>query len=109
MSTPSSSNPKRSMANWNLQAILSDLKEAWRLIRDPSVPTILKLLLPGAAFLYFIWPLDIPGPFDDIAILVLALRFFVQLASPNPTSAPPPSAPPEDANTIDTTWRVIKS
>jgi len=97
------------MSNWNLQAILSDLKEAWRLIRDPSVPTILKLLLPGAAVLYFIWPLDIPGPFDDIAILILALRFFVQLASPSPTSAPPPSAPPEDANTIDTTWRVIKN
>ena len=107
----SESTPKRSMANWNLQAILRDLSAAWRLFWDPKVPMVLKLLLPVAALLYWVWPLDlIPGiPIDDIAVLILALRLFVQLASPNPTNAPPPSAPPEDANTIDTTWRVIKN
>ena len=107
----SASTPKRSMANWNLQAILRDLGAAWRLFWDPKVPVALKLLLPVAALLYWVWPLDlIPGiPLDDIAILILALRLFVQMASPNPTSTPPRPTPEEDANTIDTTWRVIKN
>jgi uncharacterized membrane protein YkvA (DUF1232 family) len=106
----SATTPRRSMGNWNLQAILRDLGVAWRLFWDPKVPVMLKLLLPVAAVIYWIWPIDlIPGiPLDDIAILILALRLFVQFASPD-TPPPPAATPPnDDDNTIDTTWRVIK-
>ncbi|RIK33040.1 MAG: hypothetical protein DCC55_35710 [Chloroflexi bacterium] len=98
------------MANWNLQAILRDLGAAWRLFWDPKVPALLKLLLPVAAVLYWVWPIDlIPGiPLDDIAILILALRLFVQVASPATPAPSAPSASADDENTIDTTWRVIK-
>ena len=106
----STSAPKRSMSNWNLQAILQDLSRAWQLFWDPRVPAVLKLVLPIAALVYWIWPFDLmPGiPLDDIAVLVLALRLFVQLASPTPTATPPPPTPAEDEQTIETSWRVIK-
>ena len=87
----SASTRKSSMSNWNFQAILQDMSRAWRLFWDPKVPVALKIVLPIAALVYWIFPIDlIPGiPLDDIAILVLALRLFVQLASPKPTAAPP--------------------
>ena len=60
---------------WNLSSIVRDVGIAWRLFWDPSVPSLLKLLLPVLALIYWISPLDlIPGPFDDIAILLLAAR-----------------------------------
>ena len=107
---------KRSLRNWNLQAIVHDLGVAWRLLWDPKVPNGLKLLLPLAAFLYMVSPLDLLplNPIDDIAVLVLALRLFVQFATSN--QPPPastsanawqPSSGDDDENTIETTWRVI--
>lgn len=98
------------MANWNLQAILRDLGAAWRLFWDPKVPVLFKLLLPVAAMIYWVWPIDlIPGiPLDDIAVLILALRLFVQLASPSTPPSPAATPANDDDNTIDTTWRVIK-
>ncbi len=47
------------------------------------MPFNLKLMLPIAAVLYWLWPLDLmPGlPFDDIAVLFFALTFFVKLAN----------------------------
>lgn len=67
---------------WNLFALWRDVRIAWRLIWDPSVPALLKICIPFLAFLYFLWPLDLmPGlPFDDIAIMLLATRLFVRLA-----------------------------
>lgn len=105
---------KGSLGNWNLQVIMRDLATAWRLLWDPRVPGLLKLLLPGAALLYWIFPIDLmPGlPFDDIAVLVLALRLFVQLAPAGARNADNPQAQPnrsDDENTIDTTWRVVDS
>jgi uncharacterized membrane protein YkvA (DUF1232 family) len=111
-----SSTSRSSMRNWNPEAVMRDLGQAWRLFWDPKVPAALKLLLPVAALLYWVFPLDlIPGiPLDDIAILILALRLFVQMASPQPTAQPnqPGSrqstyTAADDANTIDTTWRVV--
>jgi uncharacterized membrane protein YkvA (DUF1232 family) len=98
------------MSNWNFQAIQKDMAKAWRLFWDPKVPLALKIVLPIAALVYWIFPIDlIPGiPLDDIAILVLALRLFVQLASPKPAAAPPAPTPDDDENTIETSWRVIK-
>jgi hypothetical protein len=96
---------------------------AWRLLWDPRVPTILKLALPLLAVVYWLSPLDLlPGlPFDDIAVLLVALRMFVSLAPQqsvndafnggpsaggNPAGQPPRRGE-DDQNVIDTTWRVL--
>lgn len=107
--------PNRGLSNWNLQAILRDIGAAWRLLFDPKVPTMLKLLLPVAALIYWISPIDLLplNPIDDIAVMILALRFFVQLASPpqaqpDTTSQAHSTRPDDDENVIDTTWRIVK-
>jgi uncharacterized membrane protein YkvA (DUF1232 family) len=115
------SRPSYRPNGWNLSAILSDLQMSWRLVRDPAVPTLLKLLLPVLAILYFISPLDLlPGlVFDDIAVLILAARLFVSMApqasvnrayyGDNPSTSGRPRQPDgeDDGEVIDTTWRVI--
>lgn len=99
---------------WNLTSLMRDITTAWRLLQDPQVSGLLKLLLPIAALVYFISPFDLlPGPFDDAVVLFVALRLFLQMAptealrnaqaSANPTT----SSKPDDDNTIDTTWRVV--
>lgn len=103
----------------SLSGILRDLAVSWRLLLDPAVPGLLKLVLPVLALIYWISPLDlIPGmPFDDIAILLLAARLFVSLAprdsvnraySGRRNPSPPNSQPDEDdGEIIDTTWRIV--
>jgi uncharacterized membrane protein YkvA (DUF1232 family) len=108
----SSPKTKSSMRNWNPEAVLRDLATAWRLFWDPKVPSMLKFLLPIAALVYWFFPIDLLpfNPIDDIALLILALRLFVQMASPAPAtqaSGPGRQSSTDDANTIDTTWRVI--
>ena len=105
--------------NGGFLGLFRDIGVAWRLLWDPAVPGLLKLVLPILALVYWFSPLDlIPGmPFDDIAILLLAARLFVSLAPQdsvrnaytrrsNPT--PPNSRPSEDdGDVIDTTWRIV--
>jgi uncharacterized membrane protein YkvA (DUF1232 family) len=60
---------------------------AWRLLNDGRVPGWVKLI-PFAGLLYFLSPIDlIPdlmlpglGEVDDVVILLLALKMFVDLA-----------------------------
>ncbi len=110
-------NPAGSAGGWTFGSLLRDLTVAWRLLWDPRVPGMLKLMLPVLALVYFISPLDLlPGlPFDDIAVLLVAARLFVAL-SPRASvddafsgrrPAAPPRTRPDDADVIDTTWRVV--
>lgn len=100
---------------WGLSSIMRDFGQAWRLVRDPQVPTVMKLLLPVAAVLYFLWPLDLmPGlPFDDIAILIVALRVFVQLTEQMQNRAGGTNYENQQRHnstaeqTIETSWRVV--
>ncbi len=110
--------PRR--GGWSLAALLRDGIVAWRLLRDPTVPGLLKLLLPGLALLYMLWPVDLMPllPFDDIAIVLLATRLFVNLAPRESVERavygekPPPRRPKpqrrDEPQVIDTTWRVLK-
>src|SRR5687767_5032800 len=115
--------PRQSMPNgWNWTTILRDLVATWRLLWDPSVPALLKLMLPFLALIYVISPLDFMPlmPFDDIAVVMLAARLFVALAprdsverafgggstAPNASRQAPPRQ--ENGEVIETTWRVIK-
>ncbi|MCB0132619.1 MAG: hypothetical protein KDD78_17275 [Caldilineaceae bacterium] len=108
---------KSTTGGWNLSAIASDMATAGRLLFNPQVPTALKVLLPMAALVYWISPIDLlPGlPFDDIALMVLALRMFVQLA-PDAAKSGMHSAAGDsgrsaetnyDGDVVDTTWSVV--
>lgn len=103
--------------------IFDQMTQAGKLVFDGRVPFSLKLMLPIAAILYWLWPLDLmPGlPFDDLAVLFIALTFFVQLANQaiekqaqqqqqynagSGAQANPGAANSTDV--VDTTWRVIE-
>lgn len=72
-----------------LGGLVRQARLAWRLFRDSRVPTWVKLV-PLAGVLYFLSPVDlIPdfmlpglGEVDDIVILFLAAKLFVDLAPP---------------------------
>jgi uncharacterized membrane protein YkvA (DUF1232 family) len=70
---------------WNLSDLIRDIVLAWRLMGDPQVSGLLKLLLPVMALVYWISPIDllVGMPFDDIAVILLATRLFVQMAPPD--------------------------
>lgn len=66
--------------------LVRQLRLAWRLFKDRRVPWVLKLI-PPAALIYIFSPIDILpdlslglGQLDDIAILLLALKLFIELA-----------------------------
>ena len=98
---------------------MEQLAAAARLMMDSRVPFSLKLLLPAAAALYWVWPIDLmPGlPFDDIALVIGALMLFVKLGSDAVAraEAKKPQAGPQQGSkqgdegpVVDTTWRVVK-
>lgn len=116
-------------SGWRISDIVRDLAVAWQLMGDPQVSIFLKLSLPLFAFLYWISPIDLLTgmPFDDIAVVVLASRLFVQFA-PAPAveralirlgrlSRVAPSDQPDrdvwdiwdddENNTISGEWRVV--
>ncbi len=70
-----------------IREINHEVQLAWRLLRDPRVPSYLKVGIPAVTALYVLVPFDfipdfIPvlGQIDDIAAIVLGLRLFIQLA-----------------------------
>jgi len=72
-----------------LSQLLRNGELAWRLLKDPRVSRLSKIALPALAGLYFLSPIDLlPDVFplltqvDDIAVLALALKFFIDLAPP---------------------------
>jgi hypothetical protein len=110
--------PRYGAGGWSLTSLVRDLGTAWRLLWDPSVPGLLKLVLPVLALIYWLWPLDLlPGmPVDDIAVVLVAAKLFTSLASnPNilrafggsPRTARPQEPQADDANVVDTTWRIV--
>lgn len=100
----------------------------WKALNDPSIPWAAKWLIPIAALVYAVSPLDlIPFfPLDDIVVLVVAFNVFTRLIAqyqtrgagsngPTYTNAqgPYPNQYDRDAGkdtgkTIETTWRVIE-
>jgi uncharacterized membrane protein YkvA (DUF1232 family) len=65
--------------------LFAELRLAWRLIREPRVPLVVKAL-PALAVLYVLSPLDfIPdvlpviGQLDDLGILVLSVKLFLRM------------------------------
>ena len=52
-----------------------------RLMRDRRVNLLLKAI-PFAGVLYLLFPLDIPTPIDDAAVLWVGVNIFVELCPP---------------------------
>jgi hypothetical protein len=58
------------------------VKLIFRLIADPRVNPLLKLL-PLGSLIYFIIPDIAPGPIDDVAVIWLGAYLFVELCPPD--------------------------
>lgn len=88
---------------------------AWKLVWDPKVPAALKFLLPVLAIIYWISPIDLMPflPFDDIVVVGIALKLFVELAQPRDlnqagSSSGGHSASDLETGAIPTTWVVME-
>jgi len=73
---------------YSLGELLDLFRLAWRLLRDPRVPVVLKTI-PFLGALYLIWPVDflpdvLPplGQLDDVGVLLLAIIAFVRACPP---------------------------
>jgi len=69
-----------------LASIIRNARLVWRLLRDPDVSSWLKTI-PLASLLYLLFPFDfLPdlalglGQLDDIAIILLGLKLFIELS-----------------------------
>jgi len=80
----SSGSTDRSLTVRTLSELIDKIQLAWRLFRDERVSPAVKAI-PLVGLLYLVWPIDLLpdllpglGQLDDIAILLLALNWFVQ-------------------------------
>jgi uncharacterized membrane protein YkvA (DUF1232 family) len=101
--------------------LINELRLTWRLFRDPRVPIGLKLI-PPTALLYTLSPVDlIPdviiglGQLDDLAVLVIGMRLFVEVCPPDivhehrmalarESGWTPPDEP---GDVVDGSWKVV--
>jgi uncharacterized membrane protein YkvA (DUF1232 family) len=101
-----------------LNEIVNHVRLIWRLMRDSQVPVWVKLI-PPLAILYLLSPIDlIPDPvlglgqLDDLAILLLGAKLFVEMSPPGVVQRHRDelvgSVPPEpDSEVVDASYRVL--
>ena len=69
-------------------------------------------MLPLLALMYVVFPIDlIPfNPIDDVALLILVVKLFLQLAPDDALNSNPgrDTETRDEDDAIDTTWRVVK-
>lgn len=103
-----------------LAQFVRTLRLVWRLMQDPRVPGLPKLIIP-AAVLYALSPIDLVpdmilglGQVDDIALLFLSISFFIEMCPPDIVAEHrralsigknPESAPGEDV--VEGSYRVV--
>jgi len=109
-----------------LADVIRQARLAWRLMLDPRVPLWLKTIVP-ASLVYLVSPIDfmpdvIPGlgQLDDLALLVLGVKLFIELCPPeivrehlqellgeaNWRVEPNPSAPPSPPKVVDAPYEI---
>jgi hypothetical protein len=64
------------------QGLANRIKLILRLMGDSRVSPFLKLI-PVASLVYLVWPIDVPGPIDDAAVIWLSTYMFVELCPPD--------------------------
>jgi len=103
-----------------MRTLLTHLRLAIRLMRDPSVPVLMKLL-PMLTVLYVVFPLDfvpdvlpVIGQLDDLGIVLLGVGTFVGICPAGVTEhhrdalangRPYSPARPPAGDVIDADWR----
>jgi uncharacterized membrane protein YkvA (DUF1232 family) len=104
--------------------ISRSLRLAWRLLNDPRVSPLTKLIIPALALIYLFFPIDLApdlipllGQLDDLAVLAIALRAFIALCPPDIVRQHEMGMDAEEHRTapgpvpgevIDATYRVIE-
>jgi uncharacterized membrane protein YkvA (DUF1232 family) len=110
-----------------LGGLVRQARLIWLLLKDRRVPAWVKLI-PAAAVIYFLSPIDLVpdmllpglGELDDLAILLISLKTFVNLAPPGvvrehlATLAGKPAGQKEESgedseSVIDASYRIIGS
>ena len=107
-----------------LSEIFRNAQLAWRLLIDRRVGLGLKLIIPGLMLAYMISPVDLlpdvlplVGQVDDLAILVLSIKLFVELCPKNVVAeiraglaggSPLHYAEPGEGVAVDGEYRVIE-
>ena len=68
-----------------LRTLIAHARLTVRLLREPGVPLLMKMV-PALAAVYVIWPIDVVpdffpvvGQLDDLGVIVLALETFLRL------------------------------
>ena len=101
------------------QELVQNATVVWRLLLDPRVPALTKLV-PLATLIYIVFPFDfspdvIPGlgQLDDLLVLVLGVRAFMALCPQDRVQAhrdgasQAGAAPRDESKTVDGTYRVM--
>jgi hypothetical protein len=65
-----------------IKDIVTYIKLVVRLMGDRRVNPLLKII-PIGSLVYLLFPLDVPGPLDDAAVLGMGFYLFVELCPPD--------------------------
>ncbi len=76
---------KRNVDPGALTQVARTIQLVWRLLADPRVPVLPKLIIP-LVVVYVVSPVDlipdvipILGQMDDLAVIFLGIRFFIEM------------------------------
>ena len=96
---------------------------ALRLLKDKRVSTGVKLLIPGLALGYLLFPADllpdvlpVLGQLDDVALLALGMKFFIDMCPPgivqqhrnNLDGRNASASSGTDGSVVDADYRVVE-
>lgn len=72
-----------------VRSLIRQARLAWRLLRDPRVSPVTKLI-PPATLVYLLFPIDVVpdlalglGQLDDAAVILLGVKIFIELCPPD--------------------------